>query len=172
LVSPMIVCVWITKIILEQMAMAAMFATYVHQALQETIMKPDTSQDTSWTWLQRAQGPKHEAGKLQGPGQKMLNLARQGALSKPWGRRRQGPTCIREQVNNWPRSVGERTRAEPGQKPLCPLKALYLSHYPQKWCTLWSSLGWGWRTTVELRSCVESNWSRSTKSPPCLPPEK
>jgi hypothetical protein len=79
-------------------------------------MKPDTSQDTSWTWLQRAQGPKHEAEKLQGPGQKMLKLARQGALSKPWRRRRQGPTCIREKVNNWPRSAGERTGAEPGWK--------------------------------------------------------
>jgi hypothetical protein len=78
-------------------------------------MKPDTSQDTSWTWLQRAQGPKHEAGKLQGPGQKMLKLAWQGALSKPWRRWRQGPTCIREQVNNWPRSIGERDGAEPGQ---------------------------------------------------------
>jgi hypothetical protein len=79
-------------------------------------MKPDTSQDTSWTWLQWAQGPKHEAGKLQGPGQKMLKLARQGALSKPWRRQRQGPTCIREQVNNWPKSAGERTGAEPGRK--------------------------------------------------------
>jgi hypothetical protein len=78
-------------------------------------MKPDTSQDTSWTWLQMAQGPKHEVGKLQGPGHKMLKLAREGALSKPWRRRRQGPTCIREQVNNWLRSIGERDRAEPGQ---------------------------------------------------------
>jgi hypothetical protein len=77
-------------------------------------MKPSTSQDTSWTWLQRAQGPKHEAVKLQGPGQKMLKLARQGALSKPWRRQRQGPTCIREQVNNWPRSIGERDGAETG----------------------------------------------------------
>jgi hypothetical protein len=78
-------------------------------------MKPDTSQDTSWTWLQRAQGPKYEAGKLQGPGQKMLKLARQGALSKPWRRRRQGPICIREQVNNWLRSIRERDGAESGQ---------------------------------------------------------
>jgi hypothetical protein len=45
----------------------------------------------------------------------MLKLARQGALSKPWRRRRQGPTCIREQVNNWPRSIGERDGAKPGQ---------------------------------------------------------
>jgi hypothetical protein len=78
-------------------------------------MKPDTSQETSGIWLQRAQGPKHEAGKLQGLGQKMLKLARQGALSKPWRRRRQGPTCIREQVNNWLRSIGERDGAEPGR---------------------------------------------------------
>jgi hypothetical protein len=78
-------------------------------------MKPDTSQDTSWTQLQGAQGPKHEARKLQGPRQKMLKLARQGALSKPWRRWRQGPTCIREQVNNWPRSIGERDGAEPGR---------------------------------------------------------
>jgi hypothetical protein len=75
-------------------------------------MKPDTSQDTSWTWLQRAQGPKPEARKFQRPGQKMLKLARQGALSKPWRRRRQGPTCIRDQVNNWPRSIGEQDWAE------------------------------------------------------------
>jgi hypothetical protein len=60
-------------------------------------MKPGTSQDTSRTWHQMAQGLKHEAGKLQGPGQKILKLARQWALSKPWRRRRQGPTCIREQ---------------------------------------------------------------------------
>jgi hypothetical protein len=78
-------------------------------------MKPDTSQDTSWTWLQRVKGPNHETMKLQGPGQKMLKLARQGALSKPWRRRRQGPTCIREQVKNWPRSIGEREGAKPGQ---------------------------------------------------------
>jgi hypothetical protein len=78
-------------------------------------MKPGTSQDTSWTWLQRAQGLKHEAEKLQGPRQKMLKLARQGAMSKPWRRRRQGPTCIKEQVNNWQRSIGERDGAEPSR---------------------------------------------------------
>jgi hypothetical protein len=39
-----------------------------------------------------AQGPKHEAVKLQGPELKRLNLARQGSLSKPWRRRHQGPT--------------------------------------------------------------------------------
>jgi hypothetical protein len=77
-------------------------------------MKPDTSQDTSWTWLQMAKGPKHEVGKLQGSRQKMLKLARRGALSKLWRRWRQGPTCIREQVNNWPRSIRERDGAEPG----------------------------------------------------------
>jgi hypothetical protein len=96
-------------------------------------MKPGTSQDTSWTWLQRAQGPKHEAGKLQGPRQKMLKLAWQGALSKPWRRRRQGPTCIREQVNNWPRSVGERTRAELGWKgprPVSPGQPVQLVFVP------------------------------------------
>jgi hypothetical protein len=92
-------------------------------------MKPSISQDTSWTWLQMDQGPKHEAGKLQWDGQKMLKLARQGALPKPWRRRHQGPTCIREQVNNWSRSSGERVgqnRAETGlfrawfAKPLWP----------------------------------------------------
>jgi hypothetical protein len=30
-------------------------------------------------------------------------------------RRRQGPTCIREQVNNWPRSIGEWDETEPSQ---------------------------------------------------------
>jgi hypothetical protein len=54
----------------------------------------------------------------------------------------------------------------------CPFKAIYLSHYPQKWCTLWSSPKWGWGTTFDLRSYVESDQSRSTKSPPCLPPAK
>jgi hypothetical protein len=39
----------------------------------------------------------------------------QGALSKAWRRRCQGPTCIREQVNNWSRSVGERNRSKPSQ---------------------------------------------------------
>jgi hypothetical protein len=45
----------------------------------------------------------------------MLKLAQQGALSKPWRRRRQGPTCIREKVNNGSRSIGEQDGAEPGQ---------------------------------------------------------
>jgi hypothetical protein len=44
----------------------------------------------------------------------MLKLVRQGALSKPLRRRRQGPTCIREQVNNWPRSIEERDGAKMG----------------------------------------------------------
>jgi hypothetical protein len=44
----------------------------------------------------------------------MLKLARKGALSKLWRRQYQGPTCIREQVNNWLRSIGERDGAEPG----------------------------------------------------------
>jgi hypothetical protein len=44
----------------------------------------------------------------------MPKLARQGALSKSWRRWRQGPTCIREQVNNWLRSIEERYGAEPG----------------------------------------------------------
>jgi hypothetical protein len=83
-------------------------------------MKPDTSQDTSWTWLPGAQGPKHEVGKLQVPGQKMLKLVRQAALSKPWWRRHQGPTCIREQVNIWPRSIEERDGAEPGRNGPSP----------------------------------------------------
>jgi hypothetical protein len=78
-------------------------------------MKPGTSQDTSWTWLQIAQGPKHEVVKLQGPEQKMLKLAQQGALSKPWRRQHQEATCIREQVNNWPRSIRERDGAKPGR---------------------------------------------------------
>jgi hypothetical protein len=76
-------------------------------------MKPDTSQHSRWTWLQMTQGPQCEGTKLQGPEQKMLKRARQGALSKPWRRRWQGPTCRRGQVNNWPRSVGERNRTEP-----------------------------------------------------------
>jgi hypothetical protein len=52
---------------------------------------------------------------------KMLKLAWQGALSKPWRRQRQGPTCRREQVSNWPRSVGEQNGAESGRKgPISP----------------------------------------------------
>jgi hypothetical protein len=86
----------------------------VQWAIYEKIMKPGTSQDTWWTWLQMAQWPKHEVVKLQWHEQKMLKLAWQGALSKPWRRRCQGPTYRREQVNNWPRSVGERNGAESG----------------------------------------------------------
>jgi hypothetical protein len=41
---------------------------WVHQALQEKIMKPDTSQDTWWTWLQMAQRTKHQHVKLRGLG--------------------------------------------------------------------------------------------------------
>jgi hypothetical protein len=44
----------------------------------------------------------------------MLKLARQGALSKPWRRRRQGPTCRRDQVSNWPRSIREWDGTQPG----------------------------------------------------------
>jgi hypothetical protein len=110
-------------------------------------MKPDISQDTSCTWLQRAQGPKHEAGKLQGPGQKILKLARQGALSKPWRRRLQGPTCIREQVNNWPRSIGERDGAETGAPggSWCPPRVLEL---PGRWLLLDPSCH-GWPCVVK-----------------------
>jgi hypothetical protein len=68
-----------------------------------------------------AQGPKHEVVKLQGPEQKMLKLARQGALSKPWRRWCQGPTCRREQVNNWPRSVREQNGAETSQNGPGPI---------------------------------------------------
>jgi hypothetical protein len=44
----------------------------------------------------------------------VVTRAWQGALSKLWRRWRQGPTCIREQVNNWPRSIGEWDGAETG----------------------------------------------------------
>jgi hypothetical protein len=93
-------------------------------------MKHVTCQDTSWTWLQMAQRPKHEAVKLLGPEQKMLKLAQQGALSKMWRRRHQGPTCKREQVSNLPRSIREQDEAEPGRngprpvglgRPACPI---------------------------------------------------
>jgi hypothetical protein len=67
----------------------------VQWALYERIMKPGTSQHSRWTWLQTTQGPQREGTKLQGPKQKMLKLARQGALSKPWRRWRQGSTCRR-----------------------------------------------------------------------------
>jgi hypothetical protein len=40
-------------------------------------MKPGTSQDSKWTWLQMTQGPNHEAVKLQGPKQKMQELVQQ-----------------------------------------------------------------------------------------------
>jgi hypothetical protein len=103
-------------------------------------MKPDTSQDTSWTWLQRAQGPKHEAGKLQGPRQKMLKHAQQGPLYKPWRRRRQGPTCIREQVNNWPRSIGERDGAEPGRNGPGPAGLAYFGTGSRPLCPRCSSI--------------------------------
>jgi hypothetical protein len=100
----------------------------VRQALCEKIMKPDTSQGTKWTWLQVAQGLKLEAVKLQGPGQNMLKLARQGALSKPRRNWHQGPTCRTWKVpedtrsseeagaelsRNGPRPVGPGRPAQP-----------------------------------------------------------
>jgi hypothetical protein len=39
---------------------------WVHQSLWKKIMKPDKSQDTRWTWLQMARGPKHQHAKLWG----------------------------------------------------------------------------------------------------------
>jgi hypothetical protein len=108
-------------------------------------MKPGTSQDTSWTWLQRAQGPKYEAGKLHGPRQKMLKLAWQRALSKPWRRRRQGPTCIREQVNNWPRSIGERTgpnwaKMGLGRSAQAGRPSLFSCRFATPFCPKWLSI--------------------------------
>jgi hypothetical protein len=70
------------------------FRGKVHQALYEKIMKPDTSQDSKWTWLQVTHGLKHEAIKLHGPEQKMQELARQVPLSKPWRKWRQKPAYI------------------------------------------------------------------------------
>jgi hypothetical protein len=80
-------------------------------------------------------GPGTEAWsrELHGPGPKMLNLVRQGALSKPWRRWRQGPTCIREQVNNWPRSIGERDWAEQGQNGPGPV-GLFRARFTPPFC--------------------------------------
>jgi hypothetical protein len=82
-----------------------------------------------------AQEPKHEVLKLQGPEQKMIKLVRQAALSKPWRRRRQGPTCIREQVNNWPWSVVERTGAELGRNGPRPAQPVFVSVRDALWPT-------------------------------------
>jgi hypothetical protein len=101
----------------------------VHQALCEKIMKPNTSQDTKWTWLQVAQGPNREGTKLRGPRQKMLKLARQGALSKQQRNWCQGPTCRKWKVLEYTRSGREEAEAElgrngpilgPVQRPLWP----------------------------------------------------
>jgi hypothetical protein len=99
-------------------------------------MKPGTSQDTSWTWLQRAQGLKHEAVKLQGPGPKMLKLAtrssvqtvekktsrahmHKGAIQqlteKHQGARR-GRTGPKWAWADWPRPAGPAC-SEPGLHP-------------------------------------------------------
>jgi hypothetical protein len=75
----------------------------------------------------------------------MLKLVRQGALSKPWRRRRQGPTCIREQVNNWPRSIGELDGAEPGQNGPGPVHqagrpSLIRARFAPPFCPRWLSI--------------------------------
>jgi hypothetical protein len=80
----------------RNLALKARLPGKVHLAPREKIMKLVTSQTMMWTWLQEAQGPTREDGKLWGPEQKMLNLAGQGALSKPRRNWRQGPTCRRE----------------------------------------------------------------------------
>jgi hypothetical protein len=70
----------------------------VHQAPCEKTMKPDTCQNTKWTWLQMAHGPKHEAIELWRLRQKMLKLRQQIPLSKSRRKGRQGPTCRRVEV--------------------------------------------------------------------------
>jgi hypothetical protein len=86
----------------------------VHQAFYEKIMKPDTSQDSKQTWIQMAQGPKHEAVKLRGLKQKMLKLRWQVSLSKSQRKRRQGPTCRSAKIQENTRSIGERVGAKTG----------------------------------------------------------
>jgi hypothetical protein len=121
----------------------------VHQALCQKIMKPGTSQDTKWIWLQVAQGPKREAMKLWGPGKKMINLVRQGALPKPRRNWRQGNTwriwkvpedtrSNREEAGaklgrNGPRTVGPGWSAQPIPGPVrhpCDLDAIRTIYSP------------------------------------------
>jgi hypothetical protein len=56
------------------LALNARLPGKVHQAPCDKIMKPGTSQDMKWTWLQVAQWLNREGRKLWGPKQKMLKL--------------------------------------------------------------------------------------------------
>jgi hypothetical protein len=82
-------------------------------------MKPDTSQDMWWTWLQTTRGPKHEVVKLWGPKQKMWKFACQVSLSKPWENIIKDPQEVRHKFKEareatW-RKVGPN-RAENGPR--------------------------------------------------------
>jgi hypothetical protein len=79
------------------------------------VVKPDTSQDTKWTWFQVPQGPKRDGKKIRGPKQNMLKFARQVLLSKPRRKWRQGPTCRRVKVPEDTRSIVEEGGDELGR---------------------------------------------------------
>jgi hypothetical protein len=96
----------------------------VHQAPHDKTSKPGTSQAMKWTWLQEAQGPTREDGKLRELGQKMLNLARQGASSKLWRNWHQRRTCRRENTLEGSESnttEGGRGLGRSGPRPTGPV---------------------------------------------------
>jgi hypothetical protein len=108
----------------------------IHLAPREKIMKPSTSQAMTWTWLQEAQGPTREDGKLQGPGQKMLNLAGQGAISKPRRNWHQGPTCRRVNTLEDSGSITHEAGREVGRnkpRPAGPGPAHFGAHSHPLW---------------------------------------
>jgi hypothetical protein len=79
-------------------------------------MKPVTSQDTRWTWLQMTQRPKRQHASLQGLNQKTAKLAWQGFKPKPWRKRRQRPTCKCTQIRDHARSNRGANRGQTGPK--------------------------------------------------------
>jgi hypothetical protein len=79
-------------------------------------MKPVTSQDTWWTWLQMTRGPKRQCASLQGLNQKTAKLAWQRFKPKPWRKRRQRPTCKCTQIRDHARSNRGANRGWTGQK--------------------------------------------------------
>jgi hypothetical protein len=105
-----------------------------HQAAHEKIMKHITSQAMKWTWLQEVQRPICERRKLGGPGQKMLKLARQGALSKPRRKWRQGPTCRRENDPEDMRSMHDKGGCEVDQgRPAQPISGTIRHPFWPRW---------------------------------------
>jgi hypothetical protein len=99
----------------KNLALKARLPRKVHEAPRGKTLKPSTSQAMKWTWLQEAQGPTREDGKLRGPRQIILNLAMQVASSNQQRNWRQGPTCRRDKLLEDTGSITEEGGHKMGQ---------------------------------------------------------